>query len=75
LGVEEYELCPVFLARVQGDAQPDPAEVAQVQWWPWARFVASAAVVGSTLSPWAQAQVRALEAGGQVAEFLTQDRI
>lgn len=73
-GVEEYELCPVFLARVspEGGADPvlDPDEVAESAWRPWPEFVAAATEAGSAISPWAREQVRALVAGGHVEAFL-----
>lgn len=70
-GVEEYELCPVFLARVNDDPVLDPGEVAEARWEPWEQFAAAATAPDSTISPWAQEQVRALLAGGHVARFLT----
>lgn len=73
-GVEEYELCPVFLARLSADgpAEPvlDPSEVEAARWQGWAEFAAVATAPGSAISPWAQEQVRALLAGGHVATFL-----
>lgn len=70
-GVEEYELCPVFLARVDDAPVLDPGEVAEARWEPWEQFAAAATAPDSTISPWAQEQVRALLAGGHVARFLT----
>jgi isopentenyl-diphosphate delta-isomerase len=69
-GVEEYELCPVFLARADVDPVLDPSEVAEAVWQPWPEFVAAATGPDSTISPWAQEQVRALVAGGHVEAFL-----
>src|SRR5689334_6986978 len=71
-GVEEYELCPVFLARADAEPQLDPDEVAAAEWWSWPDFVAAATAPDSTISPWAQKQVRALVAGGHVEAFLAQ---
>ena len=73
-GVEEYELCPVFLARVEGDPVLDPEEVAEAVWQPWPDFVAAATGSGSAISPWAQEQVRALVAAGHVEAFLADVR-
>jgi isopentenyl-diphosphate delta-isomerase len=70
LGVEEYELCPVFLAGTVAAPAPDPGEVAAVDWWRWADFVAAALAADSLISPWARQQVRLLDAGGHVARFL-----
>lgn len=69
-GVEEYELCPVFLARTDAEPALDPDEVAAAEWWAWPDFVAAATAPGSAISPWAQEQVRALVAGGHVEAFL-----
>lgn len=69
-GVEEYELCPVFLVRVAADPVPEPAEVAGWRWSAWADFVAQAGDDSGGLSPWARSQVDQLEAGGHVARFL-----
>ncbi|MGQ0844009.1 MAG: isopentenyl-diphosphate Delta-isomerase [Sporichthyaceae bacterium] len=70
LGVEEYELCPVFLVRVDGDPVPEPSEVAGWRWAAWTEFLALAADPCGGLSPWACAQVRELTSGGHVARFL-----
>lgn len=59
-GVEEHELCPVWLARVGGEPAPNPAEVAAYEWVPWPSFVARAERADSDLSPWARLQVREL---------------
>lgn len=47
-GIEENEICPVFLASAAGDVAPDPAEVAE---WAWVRPEALARAV--TLAPFA----------------------
>ena len=61
-GVEENELCPVYVCRIAGLPRPDPAEVESVQWWDWARFRDAAADPDSGLSPWARLQVPLLDA-------------
>jgi isopentenyl-diphosphate delta-isomerase len=74
LGVEEHELCPVFLARADAEPAPDPAEVAATGWWHWPDFVAEALAADSRISPWAQEQVRQLDSGGHVERFLAADQ-
>lgn len=59
-GIEEHELCPVFVATLEGDPDPDPAEVDEWEWWPWERFLDEAARGG--LSPWATLQAPLLAA-------------
>lgn len=72
LGVEEYELCPVFLVRVDGDPVPEPSEVEGWRWAPWSEFVAAAGDDAAGLSPWARLQVQQLEAAGLVDSFLSE---
>jgi isopentenyl-diphosphate delta-isomerase len=58
-GIVENELCPVFFAHLDGD--PEPAEVAEWRWVPWAAFRAVATTAPWALSPWAVEQVRELD--------------
>lgn len=62
-GVEEHELCPVFVCALDGDPRPAPDEVAAWEWWSWDRMVAEAAA--GALSPWARLQVPLLAALGE----------
>jgi isopentenyl-diphosphate delta-isomerase len=55
-GIEENELCPVFVCVLDTDPRPDAAEVEAWQWWPWERFLAEARAADSVLSPWARMQ-------------------
>lgn len=59
-GIEEHELCPVFVATIDGDPSPDPAEVAEWEWWSWERFLDEAH--RGALSPWATLQAPLLAA-------------
>lgn len=34
-GIEEHELCPVFVGTVVGTPRPRPDEVESCEWWPW----------------------------------------
>jgi isopentenyl-diphosphate delta-isomerase len=54
--VEENELCPVYVCRLDGEPRPRPAEVADWAWWDWADFVATATAADNLLSPWARLQ-------------------
>jgi isopentenyl-diphosphate delta-isomerase len=60
-GVVEHEVCPVYLAHLDGDPEPpptpDPEEVAEWRWVPWAAFRTLAATAPWALSPWAVEQV------------------
>jgi len=63
-GIVEHEVCPVFFAHLDGPPEPppapDPEEVADWRWVPWAAFRAVAATAPWALSPWAVEQVAAL---------------
>lgn len=59
-GVEENELCPVFVATLAGTPAPAPAEVESVWWWTWEGFLAAARA--GELSPWAALQAPLLDA-------------
>jgi isopentenyl-diphosphate delta-isomerase len=60
-GVVEHEVCPVYFAHLDGDPEPpptpDPEEVAEWRWVPWAAFRTLAATAPWALSPWAVEQV------------------
>jgi isopentenyl-diphosphate delta-isomerase len=64
-GVEENELCPVFVCTVEGEPRPRPDEVEAWQWWSWPEFVAAAGAERSVLSPWARLQAPLLAATGE----------
>ena len=67
-GVEEHELCPVWLARVDSDPSPNPSEVGEWEWVAWPDFVDRAERPDRDLSPWAREQVALL--APRVPEFL-----
>jgi isopentenyl-diphosphate Delta-isomerase len=54
----------VFFAHLDGDPEPpptpDPEEVAEWRWVPWAAFRAVATTAPWALSPWSVEQVRQL---------------
>ncbi|HEY2725125.1 MAG TPA: isopentenyl-diphosphate Delta-isomerase [Pseudonocardiaceae bacterium] len=61
-GVVENEFCPVLVAAVEGEPQPDPAEVLEVRWASWAQVVDLVAAAPWAVSPWAALQVTQLAA-------------
>ena len=60
--VEENELCPVLICRIDGEPTPRDDEVEATAWWSWSQFLAAAADSGSGLSPWAREQAPLLDA-------------
>ena len=65
-GMVENEVCPVYFAHLDGDPapppEPDPQEVAEWRWVPWASFRTLAATAPWALSPWSVSQVGQLPA-------------
>jgi len=57
-GTVEHELCPVVVAVTTDDVEPNPEEVAEVEWVEWADLAARAAA--GYLSPWCTEQVALL---------------
>jgi isopentenyl-diphosphate delta-isomerase len=72
LGVVENEICPVYLARLEPDAAPapDPDEVDDLRWMPWADFMAAWTAQPHEFSPWCREQAVLLDGQGLVADFL-----
>lgn len=61
-GVVENEFCPVWTAVVDGDPDPDPAEVAEWRWVAWDDALDVAVRAPWALSPWAVLQLPLLAA-------------
>lgn len=61
-GLWENEYCPVFVATVDTDPVPDPAEVVQWQWVDWGDFRESVERTPWAFSPWSVLQARELGA-------------
>jgi isopentenyl-diphosphate delta-isomerase len=65
-GIEEHELCPVLVCRIEDVPRARPDEVEEWQWWSWSRLCAEAAAADSIISPWARLQIPLLAASGLV---------
>lgn len=63
-GVQENEICPVFVATTRAAVLPDPDEVADWQWTDLATLAARVEAADATLSPWLLLQFPQLVAGG-----------
>ena len=63
-GVQENEICPVFVATTGDALRPDPDEVADWQWTDVAAVAARVEAGDVTLSPWLVLQFPQLIAGG-----------
>ncbi len=62
-GVVEHEMCPVLLARVDGEPRlcPDEREVEDTAWMPWTGFVDAVLGGAPGWSPWCREQVQQLQ--------------
>ncbi|MEV0593360.1 isopentenyl-diphosphate Delta-isomerase [Nonomuraea cavernae] len=56
-GIVEHELCPVYRATVSTPAMPNPDEVGEILWMPWAEFVAGVRSDLLAISPWCKEQI------------------
>ena len=61
-GVEENELCPVYVCTLVGEPRARPDEVDSWEWWNWGDFLAEARSATGELSPWARLQAPLLDA-------------
>ena len=61
-GIVEHEMCPVYVAVIDADAQvaPNPVEVGDVEWRDWTTLATAVANGTLDVSPWCALQVRAL---------------
>jgi isopentenyl-diphosphate delta-isomerase len=62
-GTVEHEVCPVVVATIDGPPRPNPDEVADVTWLPWADVCRRASAAPWTLTPWSVEQLAILGAG------------
>lgn len=69
-GVVENEICPVYLARTDGDLRPEPAEVEAYAWCAWPEFMDRLAAEPDVFSPWCRTQASQLEEAGAVPGYL-----
>lgn len=74
-GVVENEMCPVFVATIDGPVRPDPEEVAEARWEPWAGFRAGVLDGSREISPWCRDQVAQLPADPTTAAEAPYDEL
>jgi isopentenyl-diphosphate Delta-isomerase len=63
-GTVENEICPVYVTRLVGEPDPNPAEVGGLAWVPCADLPGQVAADPSTFSPWMREQLAALQLVG-----------
>jgi isopentenyl-diphosphate delta-isomerase len=63
-GIRENEVCPVFVATLDGGLEPDPAEVMEYRWVDPAALASVAKNSEWLLSPWSVEQIRQLDLTG-----------
>ena len=59
-GTTEHEWCPVVVANIDVEVDPNPDEVDDIEWTSWASLVDRARNQPETLSPWCVLQVQRL---------------
>ena len=60
-GIMENEICPVYLARSEGQPQPDPTETDATKWVDWAQFLHRLAAAPERFTPWSLLQAGQLQ--------------
>jgi isopentenyl-diphosphate delta-isomerase len=65
-GIRENELCPVFVATLATDLDPDPDEVMDQAWADPAALARVAAEAPWLLSPWSVLQIRQMDMAAMV---------
>jgi len=60
-GIRENEVCPVFVATLEGGLGPDPSEVMEYRWVDPVALASVAAHSPWLLSPWSVEQIMALD--------------
>lgn len=61
-GIVENEFCPVLVGSAEGDPRPDPTEVLDHLWVPWADVVTLATTTPWAISSWSALQIPLLAA-------------
>lgn len=69
-GVIEHEFCPVYFGFIDGKLKPNPMEVADLRWMPWADYVRELSTDNSNeWSWWSKDQLKLIT---QLPKILTQ---
>ena len=69
-GIVEHEICPVYAGFVADrELAPDPEEVAEWAWVPWADLVAAVSATPQVYSPWVALQVPLIDVAFPGAHF------
>lgn len=63
-GTVEHEICPVYVAQLLAPPKPNPAEISDLRWVPYADLPAALDRHPSAYSPWMRKQHVALLASG-----------
>lgn len=59
-GIVEFEVCPVYVARIDGGLQPNASEVVEWRWVDLASLIRAVADAPYAFSPWMEAQLPTL---------------
>lgn len=71
-GIIENEFCPVFIAYVDGEPNPNHEEVEDYEWMPWPQYVKTLSDEAYDISFWAKDQYKQLMGLEPFASLLVQ---
>ena len=74
-GVVENEMCPVYVALAPGPVDPDPTEVGETAWEPWADFRTAVLSGAREVSVWCREQVQQLPEDPLSAPSASEDEL
>jgi len=72
-GTVENEICPVYVAELLMRPEPNPAEVSDLRWVPYADLSAAVGAEPSSYSPWMLEQLVALLTAGWTPELFRRE--
>jgi len=67
-GVQEHEICPIWIASTTQEPHPNPEEVQNTKWVNWTKFKTT--LPNSDLAIWTKAEVLLLEQNPKFQKFL-----
>lgn len=68
-GIVENEFCPVFFARTTKEFTPNPDEVMDFKWQPWAEVLADVATAPENYSYWFKDQLSQMKNVAAVTQY------
>ena len=70
-GVVENEVCPIYIATVKDEPNPNPDEVEATTWIPWNEFLEEIKTNSEKYSEWCREEAMILEENGLVRDLVS----